>query len=272
MKKILFILSITIIGLECAPANTIVEKKMNHKIVDNDKPKHKLKSNSIDASLSKVSTIDNLDTVVFDMSNSIVVGNKVSFPIKFFSDDDPIFALDFSFKFNQLKLVYDTTINLKPSIFSSLGYYNPSDSTVRFTSSGLSSASFPDTIDIAIVRFTVLSGTLTSSDLNTVKAFLNGDPCSIKVNSYSTVGLNNITEDASLLSVFPNPTNDVFQIVSKADATAEIRDLNGKRILSPLKVLANQTTTIDVSQLAKGIYMLKVFNNNFSKYEKVVIE
>jgi hypothetical protein len=271
MKKIILLLALTIIGNEFVSANNNDNKTSVGNLLDLEKPKHKLKSSNIDNSLLKVSTIDNLDTVVFDMSNSSVVGNKVSFPVKFFSDDDPIFALDFSFKFNQLKLVYDTTINLKPAIFSSLAYYNPTDSTVRFTSSGLSSASYPDTIDIAIVRFTVLSGTLTPSDLKTVKAFLNGDPCSIKVANYSTVGISDVAINKNEVVLFPNPTKSILKIKSFQTANFELLDLNGRSILKN-EVLANQIQELDLSAYSKGIYMMKVFNNNFLKYEKVVIE
>jgi hypothetical protein len=271
MKKIILLLALTIIGNEFVSANNNDNKTSVSNLLDLEKPKHKLKSSAVDNNLLKVSTIDNLDTVVFDMFNSNVIGNKVSFPIKFFSDDDPIFALDFSFKFNQLKLVYDTTINLKPAIFSSLGYYNPTDSTVRFTSSGLSSVTYPDTIDIAIVRFTVLSGTLTPSDLKTIKAFLNGDPCSNKVTPYSTVGISDVAINKNEVILFPNPTQSILKIKSSQTANFELMDLNGRSILKN-EVLAGQIHELDLSTFSKGIYMMKVFNDHFVKTTKVVIK
>jgi Secretion system C-terminal sorting domain/Cohesin domain len=274
MKKTIVLFVATFISLSLFPILVIGinPSKNGMSISEENKPRPVKKPIVLNSLASKVSTIDNSDTVVYDLFNSNLVGNKVTFPVKFFSDDTVIFALDFSFKYNQVKLKFDTVINLKPGIFSSLSFYNTSDSTVRFTSSGLSLASFPDSIEIAAIRFTVLSGTLSASDLNTVKSFLNGDLCSSKVRTYSTVGLQDVNKDAAQLSVFPNPTNNEFNIVNKSDATAQLLDLNGKQIVSPLKVFANQTTSMDVSQLAKGIYMLKVFNNNSITTTKVVIK
>ncbi len=238
---------------------------------DKEKPKPINKPNENQISLAKVSTIDNLDTVVFDMFNSVLVGNKVTFPVRFYSDDSPIFALDFSFKYNQTKLLLDTIINLKPSIFSALAFYNPFDSILRFTSSGLGSLTYPDSMPIAEVRFTVLSGTLSASDLNTVKSLLNGDPCSPKVTTYSTVGLNDIVKTKNQVLIYPNPTDGILKINSSQNAEAELTDINGKIVIDRTKILSNQVHTFELDNLAKGIYMMKVSNNNFIQQSKVVV-
>jgi Secretion system C-terminal sorting domain len=244
-------------------------------IVPKDKgKKSNATSNSVAApNLLKVATIDALDTVVFDLFNSSVAGTKVSFPIRFFSDDTVLYSLDFSFKYNQVKLLFDTIINLKPSIYSNISFYNPSDSTVRFTSSALGITTYyPDSVPLAIARFTVLSGALTISDLKSVKVFLNGDPCSVKITNYSTVGVTEVSPIQNSVLIYPNPTEQVLKIESDENAMAELLDFNGKSIIHSTKILANTIHEMDVTHLAKGIYMMKVFNNHFVKTTKVVIK
>jgi hypothetical protein len=53
----------------------------------------------------KLLTIDFADSVIYDLSNAALVGNQYSFLVSIKSNDT-INALDFSFKYNQLKLQY----------------------------------------------------------------------------------------------------------------------------------------------------------------------
>lgn len=66
-----------------------------------------------------------------------------------------------------------------------------------------------------------------------------------------------IDETLTDISIYPNPVEDVLQIKTSADVTnkiATVFDVNGKR-LSSTKL---KTNTLDVSNLASGIYFLRI--------------
>ena len=69
-------------------------------------------------------------------------------------------------------------------------------------------------------------------------------------------------------SVFPNPMTDVLNITSIENASAFIYDLSGKEIL---KINIQQgTTSVDVSELQRGIYFLSIINLNTSSTQKII--
>src|SRR5690349_12324037 len=76
------------------------------------------------------STIDMLDTVVFDISQSSMAGNQVSFPV-YIITDDTINSLDFSLVFNETNFSLDTIINLTTYLQP---VYNLTMGTLYFTS------------------------------------------------------------------------------------------------------------------------------------------
>ena len=70
----------------------------------------------------------------------------------------------------------------------------------------------------------------------------------------------NATEMENLISVFPNPSEGVFTIMLSSNlaknATAEIFTMDGKMALR--QTIWNKSETIDLTDYAKGIYILKV--------------
>lgn len=80
------------------------------------------------------------------------------------------------------------------------------------------------------------------------------------------VSLNENSSNA-LLNVFPNPTKELITLTSNAQTTISIVDVNGKTCLTT-EVNAGKTT-IDVSDLEEGIYLVKSTNG---KAERLVIQ
>lgn len=75
---------------------------------------------------------------------------------------------------------------------------------------------------------------------------------------------------SSKLSIYPNPVNDFVQISTNEKITsAEIYNLLGKKVLFSTKLNNNK---IDVSNLAKGVYLLKIMNHNLVATRKIIIE
>lgn len=75
--------------------------------------------------------------------------------------------------------------------------------------------------------------------------------------SYS--GIVSINNKASVFTLFPNPANDVINVVMplSTTATAYIITVDGKVIKNNINIVQN-LNSINVSSLAKGVYLLKV--------------
>lgn len=77
-------------------------------------------------------------------------------------------------------------------------------------------------------------------------------------------------------SVSPNPSNGIFNIVSESQETQktvfEVFDLFGKKVVS--KVIEAGTTffSLDLSENAKGVYILNITTDGVSKVHKIAIE
>lgn len=210
--------------------------------------------------------INNLDSVVYDIEQSTISGGYVEFPVSFLSDDS-IYALDFSFKYNQLNFLYDSVINLTPGL-SMLANYNTNDSTVRVTSYSL--ATLPNDSPIVRLRFQILTGTFCNADMNTVKGYLNGDFCSNKLVNCNTTGISE-NEFDNMFEVFPNPSKGkIFINVKYAKAWLTISDLYGKKVLPHTKI--NTSQQLDLPALSKGIYFLSIEQNERKAVRKLLIE
>ena len=74
------------------------------------------------------------------------------------------------------------------------------------------------------------------------------------------------------IQVYPNPTNGILNVVfeSNETATIELFDVTGKLVLS--EASNSSKTVMDVSNIEKGIYILKTVQNNVSQLQKIIVE
>ncbi|RYM35777.1 T9SS type A sorting domain-containing protein [Brumimicrobium glaciale] len=76
------------------------------------------------------------------------------------------------------------------------------------------------------------------------------------------------------ISVYPNPTMNILNIVNPSNTSSlklEMFDMNGRLVLVENKALSNATeATIAIDHLEKGIYTLRVYNDNGQKTFKIV--
>lgn len=73
--------------------------------------------------------------------------------------------------------------------------------------------------------------------------------------AFVPVGIHENTSDISV-KIFPNPSNDILTITSKENYyRMEIVDVKGSVVLSE-----KFNNTIDISKLAKGKYLLKLYD------------
>ena len=178
---------------------------------------------------------------------------------------DNVNALDFSFQFKQTNLSFNTVVANNNSL-QALSNYNGDDKTVRFTSSSLQNLDLTKTI--VAVRFATTGAAITEADLNSLKGYLNGDAVNVEV-----IGSRTATSVSDVLvNVYPNPANDLLNILTTENATVELLSIDGKTVIAKTNILANQKQELNTHAIADGVYMLKVANDNFVTMKKVVIK
>lgn len=104
---------------------------------------------------------------------------------------------------------------------------------------------------------------------DTLKFTLVSDPCLSRVNTVTTyywvrlkTGMQHLFSSTPI-QVFPNPATEEISIVSGNNdkgASYLISDLQGKQLL--IGKLAGETTTVDIKQLATGLYFLQIGEEN----------
>ncbi|MFT4754877.1 MAG: hypothetical protein ACI85Q_002440 [Salibacteraceae bacterium] len=93
------------------------------------------------------------------------------------------------------------------------------------------------------------------------------------VDTSNCVNLTNVgINEAELIgiSVYPNPTNDVLNIDKGTNASLEITITNSTGAVVYQSNTQNQTTTINMSNMATGMYVVTLKNELGKKIEKVV--
>ena len=84
--------------------------------------------------------------------------------------------------------------------------------------------------------------------------------------TYSIMERNN----THVISIFPNPTTDNITIIIPKNATMYILNIQGQIIMQ--QQIQQGKTNIDVSRLAKGVYILKSSNNESTEVMRFVKE
>ena len=146
--------------------------------------------------------------------------------------------------------------------------YIPSETRLSVAAFSLSSIPQQNTASLTLT----LTGldAVTSSDFNGTLALINGNLATLRVVDANT-GIEGNTND-NMVQVYPNPTSDKLNVVVSSNAKVQLLDLNGKQVVAEQNVNANQKQTIDVSNLAAGVYMVKIYNDKFVKMQKVIIK
>ena len=71
--------------------------------------------------------------------------------------------------------------------------------------------------------------------------------------------------------VYPNPANQELSIIASENASLEITDISGKVITYKNELIANTSHHVAVSEFSAGVYLVRIFNANYTKTERVVI-
>ncbi|HZG00397.1 MAG TPA: fibronectin type III domain-containing protein, partial [Chitinophagales bacterium] len=123
------------------------------------------------------------------------------------------------------------------------------------------------------------SQTLTGLQSNTTYEFQMRTKCAVGPVTWSTyspiqsfaTALRLSEAEAVRVSVYPNPANGLVDITlnESLNATIELISVEGK-LLQRIETIAN--ATIDVSDVANGLYLLRIITQNGERHERIVVQ
>ncbi len=206
------------------------------------------------------------DKVIFDLTKARKNGNSLDVPLSIISST-PVRALDFAIKFDQSKLIYDTVISNSSDI-DGLSFYNLGKQTLRYTANDMTN--FDMNQELVSIRFDISEGEIEAKDFNSTLGLLNGLPVEVVFEGLSSLELESFNE-LNNVSVYPNPTAGIINVISKENSTVELFDVTGTQVLFQTSLFANEKQEINLGELSNGIYLLKVSNNNFNTIKRVVV-
>ncbi len=96
----------------------------------------------------------------------------------------------------------------------------------------------------------------------TTKEIMNSSKASQQLSSSSF--------DIAKINVFPNPSNGVFTIDTVLPTDVKVMDITGKEVYKSSNI-TNQAS-LNLTNLQKGVYMLKMKNENGEQTEKIIIK
>jgi hypothetical protein len=200
------------------------------------------------------------DKVIFDLSHAVIANGYADVPVSILTGE-VVNALDFSMQFNQSNLSFASVVD-HTDYLQSLANYNADDKTLRFTSNSLQKYELGKSL--VSVRFALKNGKIGESDLSQVTGYVNGERVTTEVTG--VIGASSVN-----VNVFPNPASTVLNVVSSEDVTVELSAMDSREVIIEFKVNAYHQQEINTQHLANGVYMMKIFNDNFITMKKVVI-
>lgn len=103
------------------------------------------------------------------------------------------------------------------------------------------------------------NGTLTDFALTGTASNWKSGSAIITGNTCATLGNSDFDNETSI-TIYPNPSTRIFNIVSQQNISVEIYDLLGKLVYS--QSLVSGTNSIDISNFNSGVYLLKATDAN----------
>ncbi len=203
------------------------------------------------------------DKIVFDLSKTIFTNGYAEVPVSIVSEGD-INSLDFAIQLNSDKLT-NASVKNHTNYIETLSNLVEVDNTLRLSSYSLQN--YESDKNLISVRFALSDGIIQESDFNEVEGYLNGDKVKVELRN----GRIPSSVSENLVSIYPNPANEVLNVLTSQDATIQLLDLEGRLIVFQTNVNANEKHEISTQNFAAGIYLMKIFNDDFVTMKKVVL-
>ena len=93
-----------------------------------------------------------------------------------------------------------------------------------------------------------------------------------------TTNVANIPGSSPIMSVYPNPgtgsTTILYNSASEKDIKVFVNDISGRNIisLSPKTIIGENKFSINISDFAKGIYIVRIVDGQNSQIQKLIVE
>lgn len=203
-------------------------------------------------------TLRSNDGIIMDMAHATIADNKMTIPVMVNANFD-VNSVDFSIKFNEDAMTFVAANGGEQS----LSFFNENDRTLRFTSNSLNAINM--NAPVAFVTF-ALNNEVTERDFVTVGGYLNGD----KVNFEVLNSPLSVNEELRNTLVYPNPTSSILNIVTDVEASVEVIDMSGRKVLD-LGKTSKSVNTYDVSNLINGVYSVRLTSGSNVEVKKIFV-
>ena len=217
------------------------------------------------------------DTMVFDLDNATTSTNV---GITYY--DLPMYAIttggissfDFWFQFNETKMTYVSTTAIETSL-DTYSNFNSTNHNLSNTTSGPNiSYEVPGNTTLLILRFQLATTNtvVDTSDFSSVNTLFNGNPCNYEfIYTGNSSGLNELLNQDQTISIYPNPSKGVINVITEENTSIQLLTLDGKELIFQELIPANELQIINLESFEDGIYLLKVGSSHFSRMERVVL-
>ena len=185
--------------------------------------------------------------------------------------------------FNCTSITFGTTIltnSLNPGYYDIfLVKYNSNGTILAAKSAGGSSDDFVYSAATDVLGNVYLAGTFSSPSIafgsdTLVNASYNRDALLLKLESTVYTGID-VTEGKNIVDIiYPNPSDGVFTVIDNSGSPYRLEIFNtmGQKVFQTSESYQNPSVEINLSAFPKGIYFVKINENDRSDLIKIVVK
>lgn len=193
--------------------------------------------------------------VIPSRTTSFSIGSNTS--ERFDGDIDEVRLWDMALTASDITNTMNCEAQTQPEL---VAYYKLNQGSNNFNNSTVTSATDSSG--------NVYTGTLTNFALTGTTSNWRSGSTITTGNTCATLG-NSDFENVTSITIYPNPSTGIFNIVSQQVVAVEIYDLLGKLVYN--QQLVSGTNSVDISNLNTGVYLLKATdtNGNFQSHKLI---
>ncbi len=221
-----------------------------------------------DGQLKREAAISSIGTMYMNLDQATQGVGYIDIPVSFVSTEDVV-SIDLATKFNENALSFDKVVGAASYLRDVNSNVAADDKILRLTSN--SAKAIETDKNIVSLRFKTLTGNVSNTDLSLVRGLLNGKQVQFELKGNITTGISTNSSGISV-QAYPNPVNSILNVISPERAIVELMDLQGRQVIISTMVNANEKQEIGVENIAAGMYLLKVYNENFIITQRIVID
>lgn len=210
--------------------------------------------------------VESPGTIYVNLDKALSGPGYIDIPVSFESSEK-IVALDFALKFNEDVLNPPIIKENADYLRDALANHSADDKTWRFTSN--SSQNYDADKNVVVLRFNTRSQYVKKTDFYEWTGYLNGRHVKMELKENLTTSVSIIS--GNTIQIYPNPANEHIYILAPENMIVELLDLQGRKVVEPVQVIANEKLEVATHHLAKGTYLLKMHNEHFISAQRLVI-